>query len=219
MAILDNAVFFYTKIQSPTAAFVKTNSEFVVDCVVDKATGKAFSKQFQKQKAKVLDNEEFCEKYKVEEVPFPDQDEQYVIKLKKNHIKDGKVSPEKYRPRVLEATEDGNVDITFDKLVGNGSKGKASYRVTENDFGTFAELQSILVEDLIEYAGGGVTSDFGNVKLKEVPANQKVVQKQGEVEQEGEGEQEEVKAKPVAKKTAAKKPAPVQVDLDDDIPF
>jgi hypothetical protein len=214
MAVLNNVVFFYTKIQSPVPAFVKTNSEFVVDCVVDKATAKAYSKQFQKQKAKELDNEEFKEKYKVEEVPFPKQDEQYIIKLKKNHIKDGKQTPDKYRPRVLQATEDGNVDITFEKLVGNGSKGRASYRVTENDFGTFAELQAILVEDLVEYGGGSVTSDFGDVKLKDVPASQKVVNKQGEAD-EAEEEEKPVKAAP---KKPNKAKAPVE-DEDDDIPF
>lgn len=181
MAVLENVTFFYTKIQSPTAAFVKTNSEWVVDCVVDKATAKAHSKQFQKQKAKEIDNDEFMGKYKVDEVPFPDQDEQYVIKLKKNHIKDGKETPSQYRPRVLQVTPEGNVDVTFEKQVGNGSTGKASYRVTENDFGVFCELQSILVDNFVEYTGGGgVTSDFGNVPLAEVPVSQKVVKKQGE---------------------------------------
>lgn len=218
MAILNNATFFYTKIQSPVAAFVKTNSEFVVDCVVSKAVAKAFSKEFQKQKAKEVDNDEFLEKYKTETLPFPDQDEQYVIKLKKNHIKDGKQTPEKYRPRVLLATEDGNVDVTFTSLVGNGSTGKASYRVVENSFGTFAELQAILVEDLVEYAGGGsVTSDFGNVKLAEVPAETRVVAKQGDADEE---EVVEEKPKAVAKKPAAAKKPPVELEDDgSDLPF
>jgi hypothetical protein len=183
MAIIDNVYFFYTKIASPVAAFVKTNSEFVVDCVVDKKTAKEYAKKFQKQKPKELDNEEFKAKYKVDEVPFPNQEEQYVIKSKKNHIKDGKQTPEKYFPRVLLATEEGNVDITYEKSVGNNSRGKLSYRETTNDFGTFAELSAILVEDLIEYGGGGgggVTGDFGAVKLAETPENLKVVQKQEE---------------------------------------
>jgi hypothetical protein len=181
MAVIDNVYFFYTKIASPVPAFVKTNSEFVVDCVVDKKTAKEYNKKFQKQKAKEIDNDEFKVKYKVDEVPFPDQDEQYVIKSKKNHIKDGRQTPEKYFPRVLLATENGNVDITYDKQVGNGSFGKLSYRETSNDFGVFAELSAILVENLVEYGGnGGVTADFGAVELKATPDNLKVVQKQEE---------------------------------------
>lgn len=179
MAVIDNVYFFYTKIASPVPAFVKTNSEFVVDCVVDKKTAKEFAKKFQKQKPKEIDNADFLVKYKVDKVPFPEQDEQFVIKSKKNHIKDGKQTPEKYFPRVLQATEDGNVDITYDKQVGNFSKGKLSYRETSNDFGVFSELAAILIEDLVEYGGaGGVTADFGTVELKATPDNLKVVQKQ-----------------------------------------
>jgi hypothetical protein len=220
MAIIDNVTFFYVKIQSPVPAFIKTNSEYTVECVVDKATAKAFGKQFQKQKPKEVDNEDFLDKYKVKELPFPDQDEQFVISLKKGHIKDGKASPEKYRPRVLEVTEDGNEDITFDKLVANGSTGKVSYRVNENDYGTFAELQAILVEDLIEYKGGSVTSDFGAVKLKDVPADQKVKQKQSDDKAADEAPDEPAKpAATSAKPAKPKKPVAKTDDEENKSPF
>jgi single-stranded DNA-binding protein len=79
------------------------------------------------------------------------------------------------------------------------------------------QLDSILVEDLVEYVredkegvdGEGSSnraagSDFGNVELAEAPKGQKAVNKQSD-------------AKPT-KKTAAKA-APNFSDMDDDIPF
>lgn len=208
MAVIDNAYFFYTKIMSPVPAFVKTNSEFVVDCVVDKKTAKEFSKKFQKQKAKEVDNEEFLTRYKTDKLPFPEQEEQWVIKLKKNHTKEGKVTPSKYFPRVLLATEDGNIDITYDSQIGNFSRGKASYRETTNDFGTFAELSALLVEELVEYGGVGVTADFGDVQLKAVPESMQVVQKQSDVQAEA------------PKKPTKAKQADVEIEDSDSIsPF
>lgn len=180
MPILDNVVFCYTKIASPVKAYQSENTEFTQDCVVSKAQAKAWNKEFPKQKAKEVDNADFEEMFKIPP-PFPEQDEQFVIKLKKAHIKNGKVTPDKFRPRVIQKTAEGNIDITFDKLVANGSKGKAAYTVNENSFGNFGQLSSILVEELIEYAGAnGAGTEFGSVALKEVPANQAPVQKQEE---------------------------------------
>ncbi|MNV96163.1 hypothetical protein D3C71_1911330 [compost metagenome] len=67
-------------------------------------------------------------------------------------------------------------------MVGNGSKGTLSYRIKETDsYGNFAELQAILVTDLVEYQSkaGGVTDDFGPVKLKDAPVQERVAPKQG----------------------------------------
>ena len=71
--ILNNAVFFYTCIQTPTKKFESDETEWKTSAVVDKATAKAWNKRFAKQKAKELDNAEFVEKYKTD-VPFPDQE-------------------------------------------------------------------------------------------------------------------------------------------------
>ncbi len=183
MPVINNVTFLYTKIQSPVVAYNKVDTEFSVDCVISKTDAKAINKEFPKQKSKEYDNAEFTEKFGIEP-PFPKQDEQFVLKLKKSHTKGDKVTPEKYFPRVFVATENGNVDETYNILVGNGSKGKASYRVKETDsYGNFIELQSILVEDLIKYEskGGSIGAEFGVTELAEVPTNQRVVQKQGEV--------------------------------------
>ena len=195
MAVLENVVFAYVKIQSPVKKYQSEDTEFSVDAIVSKSQAKAWNKQFPKQKAKEIDNADFSEKYKME-VPFSDQDEQYVIKVKKPHVKGGVEQPEKYRPRVFVAVSGAKaVDRTFDVLPANGSKGKVSYRETSNDFGNFASLNSILVEELIEYKSGGVDADFDVDKesIKEVPKNQQPVKKQTDakkVDKEEEPEQD-----------------------------
>jgi hypothetical protein len=175
--IIDNVVFAYVKIQSPVNKYQSTDSEFTVDCVVSKAQAKEWNKAFPKQKAKVVENDEFTDKFKMD-LPFPDQDEQYVLKLKKPHIKNGKELDQRYRPRVFLSTDGEPKDITFDTLPANGSKGKAAYTVRSNDFGTFSQLDSILIEDLIEYKSGAVVGGaFGVTSVAEAPAA-KVVNKQ-----------------------------------------
>ena len=201
--ILNNAVFFYTCIQTPTKKFESELTEWKTNAVVDKATAKTWNKRFAKQKAKELDNAEFVEKYKTD-VPFPDQEEQYIIKLSQNtHNAEGK---EMYCPKVYQDIGNNNVvDITNKKLVGNGSKGKAAYGVVENKFGTFAKLNSICIFDLVEY--GGNANPFGNV-----------------VEDENDAAQREA-YKPSDAKAAKGKvtPKPLADDLDDedgsDLPF
>ena len=197
--ILNNATFFYTCIQTPTKKYESDLTEWKTSAVVDKKTAKEWNKKFKKQPAKELDNAEFVAKYK-SELPFPDQEEQYIIKLSQNtHNTDGK---EMYQPKVYQDIGNNNViDITKKKLVGNGSKGKAAYGVVENKFGTFAKLNSICIFDLVEY--GGNANPFGNV-----------------VEDENDATQREA-YKPENAKAAKPKPAPLAEDLDDDdsIPF
>lgn len=215
MPIIDNVTFFYTKIQQPSKKYQSEDTEYSVDCAVDKATAKKWNKEFPKQKAKEFDNDEFLEKFKVEEVPFPDQDCQHVIKLKKNAVKGGVETPEKYRPRVLEDTADGRVDITFSKLVSNGSTGKVSYNINENSFGAFAQLSAILVENLIEYQpNGGAGSEFGYFVAAQPPAKKEEKTK----------EEESFDDLPTA--SASKKPTKVRSaqtlpedELDTDSPF
>lgn len=199
--ILNGAVFFYTCIQTPTKKFESELTEWKTNAVVDKKSAKEWNKRFAKQKAKEVDNEEFVAKYKCN-VPFPDQEEQYIIKLSQNtHNADGK---EMYAPKVYQDIGNNNVvDITMKKLVGNGSKGKAAYGVVENKFGTFAKLNSICIFDLVEY--GGNANPFGNVVEDENDAVQREAYKPKEVKTE---------SKPKA--------TPLAEDLDEDsegLPF
>lgn len=165
MGTLNNVVFGYVKIQQPDFKYgSNTEKEFTVDCTVSKADAKAWNKQFPKQKAKEIDNDDYEKIFKIAP-PFADQDEQFVIKLKKpaQYKKDGETHlvPDQYRPRVFEKGEDGKlVDITKAKLVSNGSKGAVSYEENTNDYGTFARLKAIRVDDLIEYKQASKGSSF-----------------------------------------------------------
>ena len=216
MAILDNVYFAYVKIQSPVKKYKSEDTEFTIDCIISKEAAKAWKKLGYSKKVKTIDTDEFKESFKIDP-PFPEQDEQYVLKLTKLHTKDGKELPVAFRPRVFEVDEDGKkVDITFTKLVANGSKGKVSYSTYEGKDGeTFVQLQAILVEDMIEFkrdGGGGVGSDFGidEAALTEAPVGQKPVQRQGVEDDEDE------KPKKKDKKEGNKAPKPVEQDEDDE---
>ncbi len=210
MAIQANVAFAYVKVQSPVKSLNEGDTEFTVDCVMSKQDAKQWNKDHPKNKSKSFDNDEFLEKYKFDEVPFEDQDEQFVVKFKKAHSKKGVELPEKFRPRVFELVDGKPVDVTFTKLVANQSTGKVSFSMFSNSYGEFVQLDAILVEKMIEYAGagGGIGSEFGATDLAEVPKNQKVVQKQGEIDDDDEA------PKP-------KKPANVVESIDEssDSPF
>ena len=211
-----SGVFAYAKIQEPAFKYQSTTEkEFSIDIIVDKATAKAFGKQFPKQKGKQVDNDDFEEIYKMPP-PFPDQDEQYVLKLKRPaQYKDGKPLPESYWPKVMQKKGGKAVQIPREVLVGNGSTGKVSYDVNENDYGTFAKLKNILVEDLKEYkkSGGSGADDFG-LELEEPTADEF-----GSAD-EGEGNEVQVPAKAAKTSTkASKKPTVDESGDSDQDPF
>ena len=210
-----SGVFAYAKIQEPAFKYQSTTEkEFSIDIIVDKATAKAFGKQFPKQKGKVVDNDEFEEIYKMPP-PFSDQDEQFVLKLKRPaQYKDGKPLPESYWPKVMQKKGGKAVQIPREVLVGNGSTGKVSYDVNENDYGTFAKLKNILVEDLKEYkkTGGSGADDFG-LELEEPTADEF-----GSAD-DGEGNEVKVPAKAAKTSTKTSKKPPVDEETDETSPF
>lgn len=222
MPVLNNVTFAYVKVQNPVLKYQSQDSEYTVDCIVSKADSKLWNKSFPKQKAKEVDNAEFTEKFKIEP-PFPDQDEQFIIKMKKPHVKNGKMMDERYRPRVFLADVNGGEpsDITFSVLPANGSKGKVAYNERSNDFGTFAGLDSILIEELIEYKSTNtVGGAFGVSTLAEAPAA-KVVNKQTDaVEEATEPSKAQANTEVAPKPKASPKAAPVaQEDFDESVPF
>ena len=170
--LLEGVGLYYTKIKTPSKKFgTEDEYEFVVDAHVDKATAKTWNKEFPKQKAKELDYDEFVEKFGAENAIG--DEEQFFIRLKKpatyKDKKDGQIKAvsDKFRPRVFIDAGDGELeDITFEKLVGNGSKGVIQYEVTKNDFGTFAKLFAIKVDELVEVeqSGTGKFNVLGKVK-------------------------------------------------------
>ena len=149
--------------------------------------------------------------------PFHDQDEQYVLKLSKVHIKDGVEANPKYRPRVYLDDGKGNfTDITTSRLVANGSKGDVAYRVIENSFGVFAHLDAVRLTEFIEYKKGGAANPFGGWVVAVEGENQEATQARAYREAEKKEE------KP-AQNSANNTPAPSSDsnhDLDDqDLPF
>jgi hypothetical protein len=163
MSNVISGVFAYAKVAEPANKYQSEEKEFSIDIIVDKATYKAFGKQFPKQKGKTVDNDDFKTIYKIDP-PFPDQDEQCVLKLKKAaQYKDGAALAKQYWPKLLQQVNGKAVPLAEGVLIANGSKGKVSYDITENTYGTFAKLKAVLVENLIKYekAGGDAASDFG----------------------------------------------------------
>ena len=186
-----NGTLLYVCIQQPTKKYESDETEWKVSLVVDKKTAKEWNKRFSKQKAKEIDNAEFESIYKIQP-PVYGQDEQYVIKISQNtHTADGK---EMYQPKVYQDIGGNNVvDITNTKLVGNGSIGCVSYTVVENKFGTFAKLNALLVNDLIEYQKAG-SNPFGKHVVTGTVVNKESV-------------------------ASVKQDAPVLDNDDDDLPF
>lgn len=175
MAVLENVVFAYVKIQQPAQKYEtegKENTEWTVDCIVSEKAAKEWKKKFRKQAPKEFDNEQFKEIFKIDP-PYPDQDEQYVIKLKKpTHYEDkesGKMKPldPKMRAKVFEnINPEGNpklVDVTKRKLIQNGSEGVVLYDVLDNKYGTFAKLKAIRVDKLLEYVAQDNVDELGEI--------------------------------------------------------
>lgn len=190
---LEDVTFAYVKLQSGSTKYQSKDLEYTVDVIVDKATAKQFKKDYPKNSVKDIDTTEFKEKFKIDP-PYPDQDEQFVIKLKAAaqlkadapaaNLVAGDMIPYGWnsRPKVFVPVEGGVEDVTLTVLVANGSKGDVAFSVNTNDFGTFPQLTGILVKDLIEYeSSGGNNSAFGTVvggykadtsNVKQVPTPQ-----------------------------------------------
>lgn len=172
---VEGVTFAYVKLQSGSTKYQSKDLEYTVDIIVDKATAKEFKKAYPKNSVKDYDNAEFTSKFKIDP-PYPNQDEQFVVKLKAAaqlkadapavNLVAGDLIPYEWnsRPKVFVPAEGGVEDVTLNTLVANGSKGDVAFTVNSNDFGTFPQLAGILVKDLIEYeASGGSASVFGNV--------------------------------------------------------
>ena len=176
--LIENVTFFYPKIKQAVLKYQsQTDKEFSVTVQVDKATKTLWNKTFQKQKCKELEYDDFCEKYGVEYAIG--NEEQYLLTLKKPaNYKDKETGqlkdiPDDYRPRAL--IDDGNGeldDVTFTKLIGNGSKGVVQYEVNSNDYGTFAKLLAIRVDELVVVEQGDSAGKFNVLgKVKSLAEN------------------------------------------------
>lgn len=213
--VLNNVVLAYVKVAESTKKYQSEDLEYSIDAIVEKSVAKAWNKEFPKQKAKEFDAEDFKTKYKFDP-PFGG-DEVYVVKLKKAATKEGVVFDEKFRPRLLIDGQDGvRTDITTSRLCSNGVKAKVSYRVTENTFGIFAQLNNILVQedDFVEYKSskGNQGWEFGDAEVIVEPAQESATKARANKE-----------AEKKAPKTAEQAPKTAEQasenDDDDSSPF
>jgi hypothetical protein len=176
--LLEDVSLFYTKVKTPSLKYQSTTEkEYSVNVLVDKTTAKAWNKKFPKQKAKEVDREDFVEKFG-EEFAIGDEEQYFIVLKKPAQYKDGNPLKENQLPRAFMDDGSGNLeDITFTKLIGNGSKGVVQFDVTSNDFGTFAKLAGIRVDELVavEQVGGEAKYNvLGKVKsLAEAPEQSK----------------------------------------------
>lgn len=167
----------YAKVAESTKKYQSNDEEYVISIIIDEDAADAWEAEFKKQAAKKVKASDFEEKYKI---PLPEQfkghKNVYELKLKKDAIKDGVPFYPEHRPKVFVDYDNGDrVEITESRLIANGSYGKVSYRISDNDFGRFAKLNNILMteEGFKEYvpATGGAGFEFGETKevKKEAP--------------------------------------------------
>lgn len=206
-----SGVLVFTCIQEPTKKYQSTEKEWKVGVVVDEDTADDWNDRYEKQPAKIVKTAEFEKIYKIKPV-FPKAKKQYIITIKKDQLlANGEPVPEYYFPKVFErSAASGKLrEITQEKLVGNGSVGTVSFEEWGNDYGDFARLKNVLVDDLVEYERDDnvAGSEFGDVE-----------QAGDEFEQAEEKPKAKAKAKPKAKVKAKPKAKAEDVD-DDDEPF
>lgn len=210
--ILENVTLCFVKIAESGTKYKSEDREYSLNATVSKQAAKEFKKKFPKQSVKEFDNEEYETKYGIS-VPYPQQDEQYVIKLSKGHIRGGKEIDNKFRPQAYIVNEDSTLTcITTSRLIANGSVADVAYRVTTNEFGTFAHLEAIRITNLIEYKkSGALLNPFGgiisvveeeNKDVTEARKNKELLKEQQEVVPEDDEQDDDATD-----------------DISDDIPF
>jgi len=163
--------FIYAKVGQPDNKYQSTDKEWSIEVIVDEDTAEAWDDQFKKQAAKKIKVSDFEAKYKIP-CPIEGVKNVYGIKLKRQASKDGVAVDDSFRPKVFVDDSEGNrTEIGQSRLIANGSYGKVSYYISMSDFGTFARLQNVLMEEdkFIEYqsSGGGKAGDeFGAKPVK-----------------------------------------------------
>lgn len=203
-------VLVYAKVAEPSLKYQSKDTEYTVSVIVDEDFADEWDAKFKKQPAKKVKAAEFEAKYKME-LPeeFKGSKNVFEIKLKKDATKDGEPFYPEHRPKVfLDDAEGNRTDITESRLIANGSRGKVSYRISTNDFGTFAKLNNVLIQeaDFKEYVStsGGAGSEFGDSKPVKVEAAKESVTK--------------ARANKDSDKHKAN-PAYNFSDMDEDVPF
>jgi hypothetical protein len=186
---IEEATLAYVRLQDGELSFgSETERNYAVQMVVTKETARNFKSVFSKNGYREMPNEQFTKTFKIDP-PYPEQEDQYVLKLKSNttfnndiperNIKAGDLVPYEAasRPKLYEIVEGKPVDITMTVRPANGSKGVVAFRIAENKFGTFPSLTGVVVTDLIESqqrasmeSDFGITADTPSTNRKALPA-------------------------------------------------
>lgn len=216
MGIVEGT-FVYAKVGQPDAKYQSEEKEWSIEVIVDEDAAEAWDDQFQKQKAKKIKSAEFESKYRI---PCPIAGAKYVygIKLKRAATNDGVAVDDYFRPKVyLDDSEGNRTEIGQSRKIANGSVGKVSYYISSNDYGTFARLQNVLMNEdgFVEYesTAGSSGDEFGSKPVKTEAARSEVMNARP-----SKVEEDFVEKPPVVKKPAAKKPI-IPVDDSEDSPF
>lgn len=174
----------YAKIAQADKKYQSEEREWSIEVIVDEETADAWDEQFKKQPSHKIKVSDFEGKYKIP-CPIDGVKNVYGIKLKRQATHDGEDVDQKMRPKVFLDTEDERVDITESRLIANGSFGKVSYYISVNDFGTFARLNNVLLDEkgFKEYtSSAGVRgSEFGDARpVKVEPAKESATKARAE---------------------------------------
>jgi hypothetical protein len=119
---------------------------------------KELKKMFKKGSFEQIDTEDFQARLKFEP-PYPDEDEQHVVRFSaKTTYKDkksGEQKPLEYdmdlHPKIYEVVNGESIDISKTKYVNNGSKGSIVVAVSDTSFGTMAYLKAVYLDYVNEY--------------------------------------------------------------------
>lgn len=200
-AAITDAVAFYTRFKEPQVIYdekdlpkdKQRNFEWTVELIVDEDTADAYDETSPKQTATKLLKAQVAKKFKltddngqpddqkfVEAGLDPKQKKFYSIKkAQRCQSKAGK-SLDFLQPRAVQVVDGKPVDITFEKLIGNGSKVDLLLRFTQHQtYGSFSYPNIMKVNKLVEFEEGGSTgsvddetADFlgGSVEFAEAPA-------------------------------------------------
>jgi hypothetical protein len=218
--------FVYAKVGQPDTKYQSSELEWSIEVIVDEDVAEAWDDQFQKQKAKKIKVSEFEAKYKIP-CPIEGVKNVYGIKLKRQATNDGVPVDENFRPKVYVDNEGGErTEIGQSRKIANGSFGKVSYYISSNDYGTFARLQNVQMEEEnfkeYESSGGAAGDEFGSKPVKtEAPRKEVMNARPTKGNADDEGDDPNVPVKVVAKKAASPKKPKAPTDDEDfqDSPF
>lgn len=171
---VEDATLLYVRLQDGELAYgSETDRNLSIQLAVTKETARNWKSVFPKNGYREVTNEQFTKSFKIDP-PYPEQEDQYVLKLKSNmtyqndnperDIKAGELVPYESpsRPKLYEIVDGKPVDVTMSVQPANGSKGIVAFRATTNKFGTFPVLSGVVVTDLLEaQQRASMESDFG----------------------------------------------------------